>query len=99
MHFLATFDGTPCGAARWRKTEDGYKLERFAVLKEFRGKGVGLRLVKAVLADIPPGVSNIYLNAQLSAVGFYEPLGFMPVGERFEEAGITHQQMVLASAG
>ena len=99
VHFLATCEGTPCGAARWRKTENGYKLERFAVLKEFRDKGVGLRLVKAVLADIPPDASNIYLNAQLSAVGFYEPLGFKPVGERFEEAGITHQQMVLSSSG
>ena len=35
-HFLAKCDGVPCGAARWRKTENGIKLERFAVLPEFR---------------------------------------------------------------
>src|SRR5580700_3660286 len=40
-HFLATIGGEPGGACRWRKTDKGYKLERFAVLKKFRGKGVG----------------------------------------------------------
>lgn len=39
IHFLAELNGVPCGACRWRKTDAGYKLERFAVLKEFRGKG------------------------------------------------------------
>jgi predicted GNAT family N-acyltransferase len=98
VHFLATYNDEPSGAARWRKTENGHKLERFAVLKEFRGKGIGVQLVKAVLADLPADASVIYLNAQLSAVGFYAALGFREVGETFEEAGIIHQQMVLSSA-
>src|SRR5438105_1566854 len=38
-HFLATVDGEAAGASRWRKTTDGYKLERFAVLDKFRGLG------------------------------------------------------------
>lgn len=96
VHFLAIHNETPCGAARWRKTENGFKLERFAVLKEFRGKGVGAELVKAVLKDIPGDGSKIYLNAQLAAVEFYENLGFVVVGEVFEEAGIMHRQMVYA---
>lgn len=98
VHFLASYNGTPCGASRWRKTENGYKLERFAVLKEFRGKGVGARLVKAVLGDLPPN-STIYLNAQLPVVDFYTVFGFHPIGEQFEEAGIMHQQMILSSVG
>src|SRR5690606_59024 len=52
VHFLAMFEGAACGAARWRKTSEGAKLERFAVLKEYRGKGIGSALVKAVLRDI-----------------------------------------------
>ena len=95
-HFLAICDGVACGAARWRKTENGIKLERFAVLPAFRGKGVGARLVKAVLEDIPANTAKIYLNSQLSAMNFYVPFGFKPVGERFEEAGIMHQQMIYA---
>jgi predicted GNAT family N-acyltransferase len=92
-HFLATCNGIPCGAARWRKTVNGIKLERFAVLPEFRGKGVGVQLVKAVLDDIPH-TGRIYLNSQVSAVDFYIRLGFKPAGELFEEAGIMHQQML-----
>lgn len=95
-HFLATCNNIPCGAARWRKTENGIKLERFAVLPEFRGKGVGAHLVKAVLADVPANAGKIYLNSQLSATDFYTLLGFEPVGDRFEEAGIMHQQMLYA---
>src|ERR1700712_4278135 len=52
-HFLATVDSEPAGACRWRKTDKGYKLERFAVLKKFRGSGVGQALVRAVLDDLP----------------------------------------------
>ena len=35
-HFLATSNNISAGTARWRETENGIKLERFAVLKEFR---------------------------------------------------------------
>jgi GNAT superfamily N-acetyltransferase len=40
-HYLARVDGQPAGAARWRPTANGVKLERFAVLAEFRNQGVG----------------------------------------------------------
>nr|GFD49624.1 hypothetical protein [Tanacetum cinerariifolium] len=51
-HYLARVDGQPAGAARWRPTANGVKLERFAVLDEFRNQGVGEALVKQVLADV-----------------------------------------------
>jgi len=99
IHFLATCDGIPAGAARWRSTEKGYKLERFAVLQEFRGRGVGRALVMAVLADLPEGAQPVYLHAQLSASDFYERLGFIREGGIFEEAGILHTRMTLLNKG
>ena len=93
-HFLATVDGVPAGASRWRKTNDGYKLERFAVLDKFRGFGVGQALVKAVLADLPADAGYIYLNSQIPAIGLYEKFGFEKVGAEFTEAGIRHYKMV-----
>ena len=93
-HFLALSDHQPCGACRWRKTEAGYKLERFAVLKEFRGCGVGRALVATVLDDLPADANYIYLNAQLDAMGLYAKFGFVAEGEQFEEAGIQHFKMV-----
>ena len=93
IHFLALYEGQPAGAARWRKTDKGYKLERFAVLKECRDKGLGKALVQAVLADLPEDASYIYLHAQTHARDFYERLGFRAVGDEFEEAGIRHFKM------
>ncbi|MEY3564095.1 MAG: hypothetical protein RJA23_265 [Bacteroidota bacterium] len=45
IHFLAKLDGAPVGTARWRFTANGVKMERFAVLQEARGQGVGQALV------------------------------------------------------
>ncbi|MES2873665.1 MAG: GNAT family N-acetyltransferase [Bacteroidota bacterium] len=94
-HFMGSVNGIPAGAARWRLTEKGFKLERFAVLIDFRGIGMGKALVQAVLNDLPRDASYIYLNAQLTAVGLYEKFGFVKEGSQFEEAGIQHFKMVL----
>ncbi len=93
-HFLATIDGEPAGACRWRKTDAGYKLERFAVLMAYRGRKIGQALVAAALADLPAEATYIYLNAQLDAMGLYAKFGFVAEGEQFEEAGIQHFKMV-----
>jgi len=93
-HFLALSDHQPCGACRWRKTDKGYKLERFAVLKSHRGQGVGRALIATALADLPSDASYIYLNAQLDAMSLYAKFGFVAEGEQFEEAGIQHFKMV-----
>ncbi|UFH52374.1 GNAT family N-acetyltransferase [Spirosoma sp. KNUC1025] len=98
-HFLAKVDGAPAGTARWRRTSNGVKLERFAVLAPFRGKGVGKALVRAVLDDVfsqqPEPIERIYLHAQVPAMPLYASFGFVPVGPMFEEAGIQHYKMVL----
>lgn len=99
-HFLACLDDKPVGTARWRVTPNGIKLERFAVLKEARGKGVGQALVAAVLEDIKanPGTKGKikYLHAQLTAVPLYSKFGFEKIGESFEECNIWHYKMQLA---
>ncbi|WP_266365973.1 GNAT family N-acetyltransferase [Tellurirhabdus rosea] len=98
-HFLAFSDGTPCGTARWRTTSNGVKLERFAVLKAFRGQGVGRELVHSVLEDVfsqqPEPLGKIYLHAQVTAMPLYAGFGFEPVGDSFDECGIQHYKMVL----
>lgn len=91
-HFLAKVNDLPAGTARWRKTKDGYKLERFAVLKAYRGSGVGGALVQALIADLPKG-SRTYLHAQIRAAKFYEKNGFIQFGETFVEENIEHIKM------
>ena len=93
-HILALVDGKAVGTARWRNTDDGVKLERFAVLKEYREKGVGEALVEYLL-NLLEDEKTIYLNAQESVIKFYEKYGFEVVGSRFYEASIPHKKMVL----
>ena len=93
-HFLATVNNIPAGTARWRETEKGIKLERFAVLKEFRNKNIGSALLKTVLNDVPKDGRKIYLHAQLPAKNFYLKHNFKPEGENFWEADIEHVKMV-----
>lgn len=96
-HYLArTADGTPCGAARWRPTDNGVKLERFAVLEPYRNQQAGAALLRVVLQDVQAAhpTAEVYLNAQLPAVRFYERHGFEKTGPAFWEAGIEHYKMV-----
>ncbi len=92
-HFLVEADGKPVACSRWRKVNGKAKIERCAVLKEFRRKGVGRFLVFNTIQQIPQHL-EIYLHAQTHAVPFYEKLGFQKVGELFYEANIPHYKMI-----
>jgi predicted GNAT family N-acyltransferase len=74
-----------------------HKIGRMAVLREWRGKGVGEALLRALIDEARRiGWREVSLHAQASAIGFYEKFHFEPVGDRFEEAGIEHQSMRLS---
>ncbi len=94
-HFLATFNNIPAGACRWRQTENGYKLERFAVLPSYRGNGIAQKMVQTVINDLPKDANYVYLNAQIDAMPLYKKFNFIAEGDQFEEAGIQHFKMVL----
>jgi len=92
-YIIAFLNNRPVGTARWRKSGLEIKLERFAVLKDYRNKGIGRRLNNFILNEIPKN-KIIYLNSQESAIGFYENLGFVESGSPFKEAGILHIKMI-----
>ncbi|WP_108508863.1 GNAT family N-acetyltransferase [Polynucleobacter acidiphobus] len=74
------------------------KIGRLAVLKEYRGLGLGSELLKTLVSyGRQEGIKQFFLHAQTSAVSFYERHGFKVIGLAFEEAGIDHIKMVLMS--
>lgn len=93
VHYLAVAEGVAVGTARIRETEKGLKFERFAVLIEARGKGVGSALVAFLLNEVSGRTEKKYLHAQLSAAPLYAKHGFTAYGEHFWEAGIEHIAM------
>ena len=94
-HFLLKENGKAIVASRHRKTKKGMKLERFAVLKEHRKKGVGHKILQFMLDDLKYFKGKIYMHAQVDVIPFYEKMGFVKEGELFEEANIMHYKMNL----
>ena len=96
-HYLATINELPIGTARIREEKKGaLKIERMAVLKEHRKKGVGKAIIKEILKHYLNlnQVNNLTLNSQIEAKDFYKKFGFVEVGEEFVEANIIHQKMI-----
>lgn len=93
MHALARVDDMPVGTGRM--LGDGH-IGRIAVLREYRGRGIGTQIIRALLDRArQEGLPRVYLGSQMHAVGFYEKLGFTTYGLPFMEAGIEHISMEL----
>jgi len=71
-------------------------LGRMAVLKQYRGQGIGQAILAAAISYCrQTQAEKIILNAQLSALGFYQQAGFDISSEQFFDANIAHKQMTL----
>ena len=98
-HVLAFVDDQCVATARIYLDEQDpskAKIGRMAVLKEFRGQGIGTALLgEAIRVGMMQGASVFELHAQQSAAPFYAKLQFKPDGAIFDEVGIPHQRMRL----
>ena len=103
-HFLIKWDGKSVGACRCMQTESGVRLQRFCILKECRGQGVGkaalTRLEEYYKQRFSGGYSfgqqygfRMELDSKFEACGFYEACGYQRESEVFMEAGIPHVKM------
>lgn len=95
-HILITVDGqvAATGRIKWLD-ETTAKMQRIAVLKSFRGSGIGRSLMVALeqLAR-SMGAEKSVLDGQCQAEGFYHSLGYTTVSEEpFYDAGILHVRM------
>ena len=90
--FLAKYEDQPIGTARLRKYG---KIERVSVIKQYRGLGIGIKIMEIVLTKAHSlGVNEIYLHSQMESKDFYENIGFAIIGESFLEADIEHIKMI-----
>ncbi len=90
-HVLATRNREPVGTGR---LSPGGKIGRLAVISEFRRRGLGARILAALLNEAwHRGLLDVYLHAQVQALPFYKKAGFKAEGEVFDEAGIPHLKM------
>ncbi|KJS05261.1 MAG: hypothetical protein VR73_12535 [Gammaproteobacteria bacterium BRH_c0] len=91
MHWVAWGEGNQAMATARLV---GNKIGRMAVLQEYRDKGVGSSLMRAIITyAINSGIDTLVLDAQKHALPFYEGLGFSVTGPEFMDAGIPHLPM------
>lgn len=62
-----------------------YQLRGMATLNEYQGKGAGkLMIEKAITLLNELNIDCLWCNARIAAVKFYENVGFVTFGEKFE---------------
>jgi len=95
VHMVVKDDERVIGSARIQFLADNQaKLERMAVLKHYRCKGIGremLLFLDTIWKD--KQIQQVIIHAQLEVVPFYKSCGFHEVGLPFQEAGIKHIKM------
>ncbi len=90
-HVIVYSENSP--VATGRILSDGH-IGRVAVLKNFRGHGIGRIIIdKLIEYGKAQEYKTVYLGAQLTALGFYERLGFSSYGDMFLDGGLRHIMM------
>ena len=97
FHVLAYSNNSCVGTARLHINSDGFgQIGRMAVLPSFRNKGLGSQIMDVLIETAKSkGISSLILHAQVSAIPFYEKLGFIANGPIFDEADIPHRNMMM----
>lgn len=95
--YALLYDGERIVAtSRLALTEKGFKIGRIAVLKDYRGKGYGDKIVRAVIEKaFEKGAEAVLVDAQNYAVPFYQKFGFKIIGSQIFDRGLPHMPMCL----
>lgn len=95
MH-LIVYDGkVPMATGRVLLEENKRAvLGRIAVLKEFRGDGIGDLVIRMLIRKaFDAGAETQSIHAQLYCKEFYERVGFKQISDVYDEVGIPHITM------
>lgn len=91
QHVLVTDNDMPIACGRIKP--DGH-IGRMAVLKGYRQQGIGSAILKTLLKHAEDNhLTKVYLHAQITALPFYEKLGFSTCSDAFLDANIPHKTM------
>lgn len=70
------------------------KIRQMAVIGESQRLGCGRRIIANLEAHLARrGIVHLSMHARLTAVGFYQKLGYARTGPEFIEVGIPHVRM------
>ncbi|MBU0553435.1 GNAT family N-acetyltransferase [Myxococcota bacterium] len=98
-HYIVLVDGVPVGTARYFFANGYIKLQRVAVLEEYRGQGISKKLLEYMIQDaIAHQWFPIRLDSQVYIEGLYQKLGFVRRSNAvFMDAGLPHVTMEMSA--
>jgi len=76
------------------KLYDHLSFGRILVVKEYRGRGLGIKLMHKAIELIDNFNQPIIMSAQSYLVSFYEKFNFHKIGEEYLEDDIPHIKML-----
>jgi len=96
FHTIVVIGDKTVGSARVRLLEGSEaKLERMAILPNYRGNGLGRNMITFLEGELSKrSATKIVLHAQNDVSEFYKKCGFNVEGPFFWEVGIKHIKMV-----
>lgn len=92
-HMVMYSNEEPISTCRiyYNSEKESYIIGRVAVLKEWRGKNIGRRILNAAEEYIRKnGGKSVMLSGQVRVAGFYEKLGYIKQGETYLDEGCPH---------
>lgn len=95
IHCVCYVDGTPAAVGRaFSSGKNCYTIGRIAVLQSMRGTGLGRTVVLALEnAAKEAGAKETVLLSQMTAVGFYQTLGYKEEGNVVYDESSPHIRM------
>jgi|SRR5690554_357546 len=99
LHILGKLEGNIIAYSRIFKSGDYFEtasIGRVATDKAYRNLKIGHTLMQKSIKEVKNyfNEEGITISAQCYLLGFYQSLGFEPVGEEYLEDGIPHKKMI-----
>lgn len=96
LHIVLYADGKAAGVCRYYPDEEPgvYDIGRVAVLKEYRGKHLGEKILREAEERIRKrDGKKIRVSAQVRVQDFYSACGYIPFGEIYMDESCPHIRM------
>lgn len=75
-------------------TKNRARLRKFAILKEFQGKGIGTKLIHHILEKLKiEDIEYFWCDARKDAIGFYEKFEMKKIGDIFFKFEVSYYKM------
>ena len=94
LHFGVVVDNDIVCVASVYINDGTARLRKFATLSQFQGQGIGSCMLNHIVTKLKQAkISYLWFDARVSAVGFYQRLGFSSLGAPFYKNGVAYYKM------